>query len=88
MVGSISISREGLAGAMDYMRGLWDTVGNGIVIFCPDSRIWRMEKRISNSDHVWYYAEQKLQMISTMTKDEFIAVVLLCEAEESEEDDE
>ena len=93
MVGSISISREGLAGAMDYMRGLWDTVGNGIVIFCPDSTLWRMEIRISKSDHVWYYAEQKLQMISTMTQDQFIAVVLLCEAggdgttTESEEDD-
>ena len=93
MVESISISRLGLGGAMDYMRGLWDTVGNGIVIFCPDSTLWRMEIRISKSDHVWYYAEQKLQMISTMTQDQFIAVVLLCEAggdgttTESEEDD-
>ena len=43
--------------------------------------------------YVWYYAEQELQMISTMTQDQFIAVVLLCEGEwdgtttESEEDD-
>ena len=45
------------------------------------------------SDHVWYFAEQKLEMISTMTQTEFIDVVLLCEADgygtttESEEDD-
>ena len=91
LVGSISISRLGLGGAMAYMMGLWDSVGDGVVVFCPDSRIW--EIRISTSDHVWYFAEQKLEMISTMTQTEFIDVVLLCEADgygtttESEEDD-
>ena len=95
MVESISISRLGLGGAMDYMRGLWDAVGDRVVVFCPPEVFClpRWEISISKSDHVWYYAEQKLQMISTMTQDQFIAVVLLCEAggdgttTESEEDD-
>ena len=85
VVENISISRLGLGGAMDYMRGLWDAVGDGVVVFCPDSRIWDIS--ISKSDHMWYYAEQQLQRISTMTQDQFIAFVLLCEATESEEDD-
>ena len=95
MVESISISRLGLGGAMDYMRGLWDAVGDRVVVFCPPEVFClpRWEISISKSDHVWYYAEQKLQMISTMTKYKFIAVLLLWEAEvdgtttESEEDD-
>ena len=32
LVGSISISRLGLGGAMAYMRGLWDAVGDGVVV--------------------------------------------------------
>ena len=90
MVESISISRLGLGGAMDYMRGLWDAVGDRVVVFCPPEVFClpRWEISISKSDHVWYYAEQKLQMISTMTKDEFIAVVLSRSTESEEDDDE